>query len=205
MDFLKWGILALFILSAAYIHFRGKVRTSFWRQVINHTTVLAPLNCFMYLFSRVPAKPYLDHRDFPGLKLLDDNWEIIKAEALALEEAKKIRAAEQNNDAGFNSFFKEGWTRFYLKWYEAHHPSADVLCPQTVALLKRIPEVKAAMFASLPAGGKLNAHRDPYAGSIRYHLGLVTPNDARCYIEVDGERYFWKDGESVLFLSLIHI
>ncbi|MFT4190907.1 MAG: aspartyl/asparaginyl beta-hydroxylase domain-containing protein [Comamonas sp.] len=199
MDFIKWGVIALFLLSAAYIHFRGKVRTRFWRQVINHTTILAPLNVFMYLFSRVPAQPYLDNRDFPGLKLLDEHWETIKAEALALEEAKKIRAAEQNNDAGFNSFFKEGWTRFYLKWYEAHHPSADVLCPNTVALLKQIPEVKAAMFASLPAGGKLNPHRDPYAGSIRYHLGLVTPNDARCYIEVDGQRYFWKDGESVLF------
>lgn len=199
VDFIKWGIVALFVLSVVYIHFRGRVRTSFWRQLINHTTVLAPLNVFMYLFSRVPAQPYLDNQTFPSLQLLNDNWEIIKAEALALEEAKKIRPAAQNNDAGFNSFFKEGWTRFYLKWYEAHHPSADVLCPQTVALLKRIPEVKAAMFASLPAGGKLNAHRDPYAGSIRYHLGLVTPNDERCFIEVDGQRYAWKDGQSVLF------
>jgi beta-hydroxylase len=68
-----------------------------------------------------------------------------------------------------------------------------------VALLQRIPSVKAAMFAELPPGGKLNPHRDPYAGSLRYHLGLATPNDDRCFIEVDGQRYSWRDGEGVVF------
>ena len=38
-----------------------------------------------------------------------------------------------------------------------------------------------------------------YAGSLRYHLGLITPNDPGCYIEVDGQRYHWKDGEVVMF------
>jgi beta-hydroxylase len=42
-------------------------------------------------------------------------------------------------------------------------------------------------------------HRDPYAGSLRYHLGLVTPNSPDCFIDVDGERYYWKDGEAVMF------
>ena len=70
---------------------------------------------------------------------------------------------------------------------------------RTVELLKQIPGVKAAMFASLPPGAKLVRHRDPYAGSLRYHLGLTTPNDPGCYIEVDGQRYHWKDGEDVMF------
>jgi beta-hydroxylase len=59
--------------------------------------------------------------------------------------------------------------------------------------------VKAAMFAELPPEGILNPHRDPFAGSLRYHLGLVTPNDDRCFIDVDGERYSWRDGQSVIF------
>jgi beta-hydroxylase len=42
-------------------------------------------------------------------------------------------------------------------------------------------------------------HRDPYAGSYRYHLGLDTPNDDGCYIDVDGEKYSWRDGEGVVF------
>jgi beta-hydroxylase len=69
----------------------------------------------------------------------------------------------------------------------------------TVALLKNIGSIKAAMFASLPPGARLVRHRDPYAGSLRFHLGLQTPNDPGCYIEVDGERYHWRDGEAVMF------
>jgi aspartyl/asparaginyl beta-hydroxylase len=41
------------------------------------------------------------------------------------------------------------------------------------------------MFAQLPPGASLVRHRDPYAGSVRYHLGLVTPADPKCYIDVD--------------------
>jgi beta-hydroxylase len=59
--------------------------------------------------------------------------------------------------------------------------------------------VKGAMFALLSPQSTLNPHRDPFAGSLRYHLGLVTANSEKCYISVDGERYWWKDGEAVLF------
>jgi beta-hydroxylase len=55
------------------------------------------------------------------------------------------------------------------------------------------------MFALLPPGSRLGAHRDPFAGSLRYHLGLVTPNADTCRIVVDGEAYFWRDGEPVMF------
>ncbi|MEI6001043.1 aspartyl/asparaginyl beta-hydroxylase domain-containing protein, partial [Paraburkholderia bengalensis] len=34
---------------------------------------------------------------------------------------------------------------------------------------------------------------------LRYHLGLVTPNDDRCAIVVDGIAYSWRDGEDVVF------
>ncbi len=73
------------------------------------------------------------------------------------------------------------------------------LCPRTTELLQSIGTVKAAMFATLPPGAKLVRHRDPYAGSYRYHLGLDTPNDDGCYIDVDGEKYSWRDGEGVIF------
>src|SRR5437763_13255709 len=55
------------------------------------------------------------------------------------------------------------------------------------------------MFALHPQDSKPGAHRDPFAGSLRYHLGLVTPNSDSCRIVVDGEPYFWRDGEPVMF------
>jgi beta-hydroxylase len=55
------------------------------------------------------------------------------------------------------------------------------------------------MFALLPGGSHLNPHRDPFAGSLRYHLGLSTPNSDDCRIFVDGQVYAWRDGEDVMF------
>lgn len=196
---MKFALVGIYLLSVFHIHFRGKVRLPFMRQLFDHSSFMAPINWFMHTFSRVPSNPYLSLDQFKELEPLAANWQVIRAEAEALRALQKIKAAEQNDDAGFNSFFKNGWKRFYLKWYDASHPSAEQLCPQTYALLKGIPSVKAAMFAELPPGGKLNPHRDPFAGSLRYHLGLATPNDDRCFIDVDGERHSWRDGQGVMF------
>ena len=196
---MKWVVVGFYILSILHIHFRGRVRLPFRRQIFDHSSFMAPINIFMHKFSKVPNTPFIPVSEFPELARLQENWPIIRAEAENLLALKKIKAAEQNDDAGFNSFFKNGWKRFYLKWYDASHPSAERLCPQTYALLQSIPSVKAAMFAELPPGGKLNPHRDPFAGSMRYHLGLATPNDDRCFIDGDGERHSWRDGQGVVF------
>lgn len=198
---IKWIILFIFILSALYIQRRGKEKLSFKRQILDHSTLMAPINIWMYWFSRVPNQPYIDAKasHLNDLAVLDANWQIIRDEALALSNQGGIKASSTYNDAGFNSFFKTGWKRFYLKWYDGHHPSAAELCPKTTALLKTLPSIKAAMFTELPPGSRLVRHRDPYAGSLRYHLGLITPNDDRCFIDVDGERYSWRDGQSVVF------
>jgi beta-hydroxylase len=196
---MKWAIFGLWLAAILYNHYRSRVRAPWPRVFFDHSVLFAPINAFMVLVSRVPTTPYLSPCKIPQLQILQDNWQIIRDEALHLTELQRIKAAEQHNDIGFNSFFKYGWKRFYLKWYNARHHSAEALCPHTVALLRSLPQVKAAMFAELPAGGQLNPHRDPFAGSLRYHLGLVTPNDNRCYIDVDGERYSWRDGEGIIF------
>ena len=191
--------LSVFVICGTYVHFRGKVRHKFFRQMSDHSTLLAPVNCLIYLFSKLPAKPYHAVSQFPELSLLRDNWLIIRAEALALDDQQRISASQALDDVGFNSFFRTGWKRFYLKWYGTDLRSAEHSCPRTVALLRQIPSIKAAMFASLPPGATLVRHRDPFAGSMRYHLGLLTPEDPRCAIYVDGEQYVWRDGQDVVF------
>lgn len=195
----KFIIIYIFIICTLIVHFRGKKHLRFMRQLGDHSTLMAPINCLMYLFSKVPNRPFLDIKDFPELKLLQDNWQVIREEGIKLMNKGGIKASGKHDDAGFHTFFKRGWKRFYLKWYDTAHPSARELCPKTVALLEQAPSVNAAMYAFLPAGGKLGAHRDPYAGSLRYHLGLVTPNSDACAIEVDGQKYSWRDGEGVVF------
>jgi beta-hydroxylase len=192
-------ILCAIVLSALAIHFRGRERLKFLRQLTDHSTFMAPYNVLANLFSAVPNRPALNVGQLPDLAPLRDRWRMIRDEALALHDQDRIRRSEKYDDLAFNSFFKPGWKRFYLKWYGENHASARALRPQTVALLEKIPTAKAAMFALLPPGAKLGRHRDPFAGSLRYHLGLVTPNSDDCCIWVDGEKYSWRDGEAVLF------
>jgi beta-hydroxylase len=196
---IKFIALYILIISTIIVHYRGKVRYKFFRQLTDHSTFMAPINMPMYALSGVENKPYINSSNFPQLSLLKNNWQIIRDEALQLEREELIKGSDQYNDMGFNSFFRRGWKRFYLKWYNDFHPSAKKYCPKTIELIQSIPSVKAAMFAVLPAGSQLMQHRDPYAGSLRYHLGLITPNSEDCYIVVDGQSYSWKDGDDVLF------
>ncbi len=197
--YIRLGLLLLFVASALFVHLRGRARFGLLKALTDYTVLLAPYNVLMVLFSRVKARPYAPVSDFPDLAPLQAHWQEIRAEALSLNESGRISVATGYNDLGFNSFFRSGWKRFYLKWYGTELASARESCPRTVELLSKIPSIKGAMFASLPPEGKLVRHRDPYAGSLRYHLGLVTPNSPDCFIEVDGQRYFWRDGEAVVF------
>jgi beta-hydroxylase len=192
-------VFGAWLATAAYVHFRGRVRHTLGRQLLNYSTFLAPYSAFVYLFAREPRARFFDPREFPELAPLRREWKIIREEAEQLLRYGDIREAARRDDIAFNSFFRRGWKRFYVKWYDEPLPSARLRCPRTVELIATIPSVHAALFALLPPGAKLGEHRDPFAGSLRYHLGLITPNSDDCRIWVDGEPYAWRDGEDVVF------
>lgn len=192
-------LLAFFVLCVLLVHLRGRFRLRFDRQLVDHSALFAPYNLVMYAFSTVKSQPIMDRRGFPQLDLFQANWKTIRDEALALASDGNIRASAKSDDASFASFFRQGWKRFRLTWYGEPLPSAAKLCPKTVALVQSVPGVKAAMFAVLAPHSRLNPHRDPFAGSLRYHLGLVTPNSRDCAIFVDGEEHAWGDGKDLVF------
>ena len=56
------------------LHFRGRDRLSFVRQITDHSTFSAPYNLFVYCFSAVPDKPILSVADFPESELSTDRF-----------------------------------------------------------------------------------------------------------------------------------
>ena len=57
-----------------------------------------------------------------------------------------------------------------------------------------------AMFSILSPGKHIDAHRGPYRGVLRYHLGLRIPEPAEASgISVGGEIRHWAEGSSLLF------
>lgn len=191
---------------------RGQARwNGFGEYVRKGWPLFTPFNCLLYLFTKPKARPaIMDVSEFPELAELQENWETIRDEALALNADggfDKIGDKDSASfyDIGFRTFYKYGWTKFYLNWYGYTHESAKRACPKTIEILSRVPAVNGAMFSILPPGGQLTRHLDPVACSLRYHLGLATPNDDKCYISIDDNKYSWRDGDPLLFdVTFLH-
>ncbi len=192
-------LAVVYLAAVLFVHLRGRIRLRFERQLTEHSGLFAPLNVWMYLFSAVPKDPLLPASDFPQLGILKENWKTIREEALAVYAEGKVDYNADQHDLAFVSFKKLGWKRFHMKWYGDFLPSAMERCPKTIELCRQIPELNSAAFTLLPPGKKLGRHRDPFASSLRYHLGLVCPKEDGCKIWVDGDEYQWADGEDVVF------
>jgi beta-hydroxylase len=192
--------------------YRGQARwNSFGEYIRKGWPMFTPFNCLLYLFTRPQARSaVMDMERFPELKELQDNWQTIREEAIELmAEGGFDQITDPDSasyyDLGFRTFYKYGWTKFYLNWYGYTHDSAKRTCPKTIELLSKIPSVNGAMFSVLPPGGQLTRHLDPVACSLRYHLGLDTPNHDDCYISVDDHKLSWRDGEPLLFdITFLH-
>ena len=180
-----------------YVRTRNATNLGFVRQLSDFSTFMVPFNLPAYWLSRVPNSAYLDRRHFPELDVLENNWEVIRDEALALYEQGYVGISEA---LPASNFYRDGrWTSFYLKLYDNEIPSARELAPRTMALIDQVPYMNIALFACLNPGKKINKHHDPFAYTLRYSLGLSTPNSDECGIEVNGVDYKWKDGEGIIF------
>jgi len=102
-----------------------------------------------------------------------------------------------------NTFDKIGsdkWRTFNLILFNRDVPVNTNLCPNTTRLLKKIPGMQSALFSFMKPGAYVPPHNDPAKGVIRYHLALKVPKDShKCFINVDGKNYHWKEGKGVIF------
>lgn len=191
------SIIVIYGASIVFVRLRNTESFELKRQLTDFSTFMVPFNIPAYLLSRVPTTALIDQQHFPELKILEDDWQVIRDEALALYENGHIAVKD---DLPASSFYKDNrWTSFYLKVYDADIPSARELAPKTLALIDSVPGMNLALFACLNPGKKLNRHHDPFAYTVRYSLGLSTPNADNCGLVVNGENYQWQDGEGVLF------
>lgn len=196
MAFLYFAV-ALYAASIAFIRLRGNANFPFTRQLSDFSTFMVPFNIPAYALSKVPNGPRMGADQFPQLQLLQDNWETIRDEAMALYGQGHIATKD---DLPGSSFYRDNrWKSFYLKIYDNDIPSAWSLAPKTRALIEQVPGMNLALFAMLMPGKRLNQHHDPFAFTLRYSLGLSTPNSAQCGLLVDGQPYEWKDGDSIVF------
>ena len=141
---------------------------------------------------------------YPPLRKLDRGFPAIREELLWLLAEKKAIPKYHEVDTMQHYIsgrfdLEKNWKVFYL-YAMGEKPEANrSKCPRTAALLDEIPGLFQAFFSILDGGKSIPAHRGPYRGYIRYHLGLVVPEDNPPSIRVKNQHYTWKEGESVLF------
>jgi beta-hydroxylase len=194
------AIAAIYAGSFTYLYHRCSDRLPLHKYFSNHVLLLAPLNFLFTFFTVGRQGAVFEPRSVPGLEKIKENYEVIRGEAKVLLDTGVFQRPPAVDEPGYNTFEKGGWRLYPLKWYTKEcGRSAVAACPKTCAVMDSIPAVRSAMFTVLPPGARLGRHHDPVASSLRYHLGLLTPNSEKCALTLDGIEYPWRDGEELLF------
>lgn len=157
--------------------------------------------------------------DYPELRRLEAGYERVRAECLRLLDDK-----DRITDISvLGSGYTEGGIHA-IRWKSFVFKSGDFLeencklAPETAKLLKGIPGLYTAFFSILDPHQYVTPHYGYYKGILRYHLGVSIPKDnvdQSAWLRINssleanqvrqkslidkGERYYWKNGQGVIF------
>jgi ornithine lipid ester-linked acyl 2-hydroxylase len=170
----------------------------------------------------IPLTPAFDrdyHGRYPRLRLLEEHYPVIREECDALLGSRAHLVPMQALGGSYTAggVHTADWKTFMFKSGRFIEENCR-LAPCTAALLRRVPGVYTAFFSVLEPHQHLVPHWGYYKGFLRYHLGVIVPDDnARrdCYMRVnadpevnrlrqreriaEGAVYYWKNGEGVVF------
>ena len=163
-----------------------------------------------FCFPELAEREFHPRQLFPWLAGLESATETIAAELHAVMQAERAelvpyiqyddhlpldqwRALNKNPD----------WTAIHL-WRNGEQVDANARhCPETMALLKHIPQPNIrgagpnAMFSLLAPGTSIPPHVGVNNARLVCHLPLVVPEG--CWFRVGAETRYWKRGEAFVF------
>jgi aspartyl/asparaginyl beta-hydroxylase (cupin superfamily) len=182
------------------------VSKSLWERTVEFTIafgerILAPIERFIGKRSLVGDATFFPTERFPWVQHIEDNWTVIRDEAEALLE-------HQGDLANFQDISKDQieitdddrWKTFFIYGYGFEAKLGVQMCPRTAELMREIPGMTTAMISILSPRKHILDHRGPYKGVLRYHLGLIVPEDAEaCRIRVGEDIRHWEAGKSLVF------
>ncbi len=152
-------------------------------------------------YTRNGQRRFFETSDFPWVRELENAWPEMKAE---LDELLTHRARIPNfqDISEDQKALTEGeqWKTFFLFGYGHKVEANCARCPVMARHVQRIPNMQTAMISILMPGKHIPAHRGPYKGVLRYHLGLLIPGEpGQCRIRIEDETRAWVQGRSLIF------
>jgi len=121
-------------------------------------------------------RPIYSNEEFPWAGEVEKEWKKIRVE---LDEVMKTREKLPN----FHDIIEQvntitndnNWKTYFLAGHGVNCEENAKRCPETTRILKKIPNLKNAFFSILSPKKHIPAHKGPYNGVLRYHLGLIIP------------------------------
>ncbi|MCK5710814.1 MAG: aspartyl/asparaginyl beta-hydroxylase domain-containing protein [Deltaproteobacteria bacterium] len=152
-------------------------------------------------FSKYGNPPIYENSTFPWVKEIEDNWEKIREEIdQVMERREDLPSFHEIMPEVKTITTDNNWKTFFLAGYGLESDENTKRCPETMRLLRKIPGMKTAMFSILSPNKHIPAHKGPFNGVLRYHLGLIIPEPKeKCRIRIDKEIKHWNEGESIIF------
>ncbi len=152
--------------------------------------------------SLVAVEPFLGPEDFPWVAGLEAGWQVMRREldGLLAHHADLPNFHDISVDQSRLTGGADSWKTFFFHAYGYHSAANCERCPETARLIQQVPGMTTAFFSILSPHTHIPAHRGPYRGVIRYHLGLRVPDPPEsCGIEVGDQVARWAEGRSLLF------
>jgi beta-hydroxylase len=163
--------------------------------------ILGPIERWLARSSLVGDRTFYEVDDFPWARQLEQNWQLIRTELdRVLEDREDLPNFQDISVDQASLTNDDNWKTYFLYGYGFRSDANCERCPETARLVQQIPGMKTAFFSILSPHKHIEAHRGPYKGVMRYHLGLRIPEPReRCRIRVDEEVRHWDEGGSLIF------
>ncbi len=165
------------------------------------TTLIRTVDGFLGRSSKVGDRPIFDSSLFPWTRVIEDNWQKMRAELDAvLEDPDSVPPFQEISKDQQHLTSDDRWKTFFFYAYGFRAEKNCQRCPETARLLNSIPGMTTAFFSILAPGKHLPDHRGTFKGVLRYHIGLLVPQEKEnCKIRVDKEFRHWEEGQSLIF------
>ncbi len=152
-------------------------------------------------YSKAGNPSVYDNAVFPWAAEIESEWRLIRAELERVLTRKDELPDFHEIAADVASISTDpGWKTFLLAAYGAKSEQNIALCPETWRIVQKIPGLKTAMFSIFEPGKHLPAHRGPYNGVLRFHLGLIVPEPRdQVAIRVGNRLCHWEEGRALIF------
>ena len=164
-------------------------------------SLIQVLERLMVRYSPHGDRTFFDPDDFDWTHHLEDNGPVIREELDAiLEHRERLPNFQDISEDQTALTTDDRWKTFFLYGFGYKAEQNCALAPRTTEIVERIPGMKTAFFSILAPGKHIPAHRGPYKGVLRAHLGLKVPEAAeQCRIRVGTDVRHWEEGEVLLF------